>query len=1176
MAMLATAVTGLWGSSLPGPQPSDHAEPGSGVRIWEAHAKGFVTITQVEAGGFGAIGYRVANSGNRTVVHDEYVYLMSPHPVLGPFGTPPPETTQDGVLENGTVPAFGSRTYIYGDLVVSGTMPGEPMWFCTEANEVVQPNVEVLLGGEILPFALTGYVENATDTSQASIWSHIERNPTVVVGKTPLVKALTGLANETFEVRVSATNVSPFRPTDGITPEPHAPDATVRDTVPAGWGWKSPSKSPSSVQNNGDGSVTLSWVVNLPAVDVTGHDNNDPPAYSNEQITYVLVTPEGLTGGRMYLPRAEVDTDADGDIDAHSAEPLLEIAQANRRPSVSLGGLTGVEGSPVSIAALASDPDGDALTYSFDFQDDGVFDVVQPGSTTAFTWFDDHVGTVRVRVSDGQLQAEAVAAVTIANANPALTHIAAPAEEGSALTLHFHLTDPGSDDLRLEITWGDGASEALDYLLGATPDPPESHEDDIHPDIIDQASHVFGDDAVVAASLRLLDDDGGQITAGASLVIFNGEPVATLAYVDGGEGEALPFTATATDPGSDDIEFFWDWEDGSSESRTVFNDGLGPDPDPSFDGAFPFTAVDATTHAWGDNGVFVVTLTVTDDDGGVAVIEQPVTVLNRDPALSAIAGSVPTEGDSVEVTADAEDPGSDDLTLSWAWAFGPSQTVTFFNDGVGPDPPRSPWGTWPFAVSDAMTHTYGDDGVFPVSIEACDDDGGCTAISVDVTVLNAAPTVSLLSIPTGPEGVNVLRFEATATDPGSDDVTFGWWGHCQGWSPPTVYLNEPAVGTDPDPSPDIHPRVVTDSQSIVCGDNGVLTWNLRVEDDDGGLTEVASTFTVDNVPPSLTVAPPVLVGVDEGTAVTLDATASDPGSDDLTFTWQWDYGPTETRTVFNDGLGPDPFPSPEGTFPFTASDSSTLTYGDDCSCVVTLSVADDDGGSLTYRTTVEVANVAPVLALDVYAVADITLRVAGEKWHDIRMDLLAFGAVTASAHVVRYPGSPDRQIGTIDDGRISLLGDARLVLYYTPDDDPVNGQRNGDNPVWVILDFPNGKQERLFHNFNVQHPDTWVWTLDDFWPLLVGVDLTFEMTGSDVGSDDEIFAIDFADGATFSHTVFNDGLGPDPFPSPDVNPITATVAATHAYAAAGAYTVTVTLADDDGGSVTQVVTMTPG
>jgi len=56
-------------------------------------------------------------------------------------------------------------------------------------------------------------------------------------------------------------------------------------------------------------------------------------------------------------------------------------------------------------------------------------------------------------------------------------------------------------------------------------------------------------------------------------------------------------------------------------------------------------------------------------------------------------------------------------------------------------------------------------------------------------------------------------------------------------------------------------------------------------------------------------------------------TATDPGSDDLTFTWEWgDMTPVTAKTYYSDGTGQDPHLGPDGTFPFTATDEKTHSF----------------------------------------------------------------------------------------------------------------------------------------------------------------------------------------------------------------------------------------------------------
>jgi hypothetical protein len=147
------------------------------------------------------------------------------------------------------------------------------------------------------------------------------------------------------------------------------------------------------------------------------------------------------------------------------AESSLPI---NRAPVASAGGpYTGAEGSPVALALGGNDPDGDPLTFAWDFGDGITGSGSMPPAS--HTYGDDGTYTIRLTVSDGQGgEAAAISTATIANVRPNIpaNGLTGPATllrvadgiADAAVTLRF--TDPAGtfDSYSATITCGNGTS----------------------------------------------------------------------------------------------------------------------------------------------------------------------------------------------------------------------------------------------------------------------------------------------------------------------------------------------------------------------------------------------------------------------------------------------------------------------------------------------------------------------------------------------------------------------------------------------------------------------------------------------------------------------------------------------------------------------------------------------
>ena len=470
-----------------------------------------------------------------------------------------------------------------------------------------------------------------------------------------------------------------------------------------------------------------------------------------------------------------------------------------------------------------------------------------------------------------------------------------------------------------------------------------------------KANHTYGDNGVYTVKLRVTDAAGLRATDTCDVTVNNVAPTITPFgpyAVD--EGTPLNVATDAADLGSDDLSFRWQFELSSTYTNMHYADGVGPDPYPSPYGIFPVSATDAITHSHGDNGVYNLILTVTDDDGGATTYTTTVTVYNVAPTIAPFGPFSVNEGSQLTMDATATDLGSDDLTFEWVFELRPTTTNTHFNDGTGPDPSRSPWGSYPFIVTDTVTRTYGDNAVYDVTLTVTDDDGDNDVYSTTITVNNVAPSVSL-------EAYVMTDFTLRVSGEKWHDVELYVLRNSYTLGYARV-LREPG---DPDDQAititgvkcDVTKRVTT--KVVYTPFDDVINGQINGADPIWVTLTFANgdEFTYDhtfnyNHPEGWT----YITRINEffvGHELTFEGTGTDPGSDDLMFTWVWgDGSPNEGATYYNDGVGPDPTKSPDGTFPYTVTDVKTHTYWAPMDRTLTLTVQDDDGGSTVIFVTI--------------------------------------------------------------------------------------------------------------------------------------------------------------------------------------------------------------------------------
>lgn len=215
---------------------------------------------------------------------------------------------------------------------------------------------------------------------------------------------------------------------------------------------------------------------------------------------------------------------------------IVVAPSANQPPVADAGGTyIGSEGSPISFDASASfDPDGDPVTYDWDFGDGTT--AGDAGATPSHTYADNDLHTVCVTVDDGDDDSTNCTTADVANVPPTVESLSVTPDlvaVGQVVDADASFIDPGSADTHVaSVDWGDGT--ASNGLVS------ESNGDGT---VI--ADHIYSEPGVYTVSMTVTDDDGGEDTALYEFVVVY-DPDA--GFVTGGGWIDSPEGAYTPDP----------------------------------------------------------------------------------------------------------------------------------------------------------------------------------------------------------------------------------------------------------------------------------------------------------------------------------------------------------------------------------------------------------------------------------------------------------------------------------------------------------------------------------------------------------------------------------------------------------------------------------------------------
>jgi PKD repeat protein len=398
---------------------------------------------------------------------------------------------------------------------------------------------------------------------------------------------------------------------------------------------------------------------------------------------------------------------------------------------------------------------------------------------------------------------------------------------------------------------------------------------------------TYTDNGIFEVVVFVTDPYGTTISDSLSVTVVNASPVVNAdSDQTGNEGAVFSFNGSFTDAGALDIhEFLWDFGDGTTATGTL-----------------------TPNHVYEDDGTYMVTLTVTDDDGDAGADTIYVTVDDLTPTAVFAGASILDEGQSGSFDASGS-MSHPDLIISYEWDWD--------YDGITFDPSGD--------AGPMQSHTWMDNGTYTVAVCVTDDDGSADIAVLDVAVNDLSPAASLAGDASLNEGQSG-SFDAGGSVSYPDSiVSYEWDWDYDG----TAFNASSDTGS---------------TQSHTWMDGGTYIVAVRVTDDDGSAGIATLTVAVGSVGPVAALTGDTVV--DEGASAFFDASASTayPGAI-VSYEWDWNYD----GSVF-DSSG-------------DAGQTQSHAWMDNGTYTVAVRVTDDDGLVDMATRAITAGDLSPVAGL---------------------------------------------------------------------------------------------------------------------------------------------------------------------------------------------------------------------
>ncbi len=382
------------------------------------------------------------------------------------------------------------------------------------------------------------------------------------------------------------------------------------------------------------------------------------------------------------------------------------------------------------------------------------------------------------------------------------------------------------------------------------------------------ATHAYDVPGTYTIQVTATDATGVPGTSSATVTVTDVGPTVTIGTIPVPvyASVSATFAASATSPSNAataaGFTYLFGWGDGTTSTTIAAAAGNGSGV--------------STSHTYASTGSFTLTVGVTDKYGTSSTKTATVTVYSRQPTVGLSLGSATIPVASpLQATGTATAPyapdGTNGFTFVFTWGDGATTTLT----GASPQIP---------------THAYDIPGTYGVQLSVTDATGVASTATQVVTVTDAAPTVTIGTIPEPVHSGIASTFTASATSLSSSATLAGFtyvfnWGDSTG---NTTVAATPSNGTVSTP----HTYTIPGTSAVT------YTLTVTVTDKYNGVTSQTASVIVYQPKPAVSLSEsPTSLPVGATETATITASSPYPGDAASGFTAVIAWGDGNSSTV---------------------------------------------------------------------------------------------------------------------------------------------------------------------------------------------------------------------------------------------------------------------------------------